>query len=177
MQGSGHCTAAGAGGYNDATFRASMDILEKTGLLDKGYNLILAASGQVSISFCGEYALPLLGVDWGRCATRSLSLSLSLSLCHLCVRIPSVCLCVRMHVQCKAGWAASLPQCTVCACVAMCAYVHSRAVIRGMPGAQDDCWIADNRSKATGEILADPTRFPHGMKPLTGTTILPYITP
>ena len=27
----------------------------------------------------------------------------------------------------------------------------------------DDCWIADNRS-STGELQADPTRFPHGMK-------------
>ena len=27
----------------------------------------------------------------------------------------------------------------------------------------DDCWIADNRSSA-GEVQADPTRFPHGMK-------------
>ena len=28
MQGSGHCEAAGASGYNDATFRASMEILQ-----------------------------------------------------------------------------------------------------------------------------------------------------
>ena len=42
MQGSGHCSDAGAGGYTDGTFRASMNILESTGLLKLGYNLVLA---------------------------------------------------------------------------------------------------------------------------------------
>jgi alpha-galactosidase len=30
----------------------------------------------------------------------------------------------------------------------------------------DDCWIAENRS-SSGEIVADPTRFPSGMNMLT----------
>ena len=72
MQGSGHCSDAGASGYNEQTFRDSMHILEATKLLDLGYRLILA----------------------------------------------------------------------------------------------DDCWIADNRSSTTGEIVADPTRFPNGMSKL-----------
>jgi alpha-galactosidase len=33
----------------------------------------------------------------------------------------------------------------------------------------DDCWTAPNgqRSSSTGEIVIDPTRFPHGFEPLT----------
>ena len=121
MQGSGHCAAAGASGYNDGTFRASMDVLEATGLLKLGYNLVLADD------CVSEDQRPLLA-PCEEALTRAAPPS----------PLPSHWTVGRSaHPRCSAP-------------------PHHHRIGQ---------WIADNRS-ATGEIVADPSRFPHGMKPL-----------